>query len=176
MKTNSDIPWWQHDQAPEQFVYSTGLAPAVEESPLPYWALIAFTFILLMAPQAYYPFLAPLRIALLTAAVAVITHVGCRLTTGRPLLDPSPGLWLVFWLLGWVLLTVPISFWPGGSVAFILDLYIKTIIVFVLLANVVNTVDRLRGICWAEPIPSPPPAAANFRLNRWTDSTTSRSA
>src|SRR5690606_30866969 len=45
--------------------------------------------------------------------------------------------------------TVPVSYWPGGSVGVLTDQYIKTVIVFVLLTNVIDNRHRLINICWA---------------------------
>lgn len=113
-----------------------------------FWALIAFTFILLLAPQARYPVLAPLRIALLAAAAAVLTYVFGRLARNQPLIEMNRGLWLVTLLVGWAIVTIPFSYWPGGSVSFLTSTYFKTLIVFVLLTQVINTLPRLHKISW----------------------------
>lgn len=148
MKPDLEPAWWQHDntehltRAPGSGVQSIAL-----EGRLSFHALFIFTVILLLAPQAYYPFLAPFRIALLAAAIATIAHVGSQLSNGRPVIHFSPGIWLIFWLLLWVMFTIPFSIWPGGSVNLILNLFSKTLIVFVLLASVINTLPKLRAIC-----------------------------
>ena len=43
-------------------------------------------------------------------------------------------------------MTLPLSYWPGGSVATLTDIYIKAVIVFWLLANVITTERRLQLI------------------------------
>jgi O-antigen ligase len=52
------------------------------------------------------------------------------------------------WLLGWIILTLPFSYWPGGSISYLLEVYLKTLVVFWLLAHVVNDATRLRRIAW----------------------------
>lgn len=111
-------------------------------------ALTAFTFILLIAPQQIFPVLAPLRIALLAAALAVALHIFDRLSRSQPIMHFSRETWIVVCLAGWAVATVPLSYWPGGSVSFLLEVYFKTIIVFWLVCNVVNTLSRLQWIAW----------------------------
>lgn len=142
--------WWRgsapDNTGPDQ---TPVLVESANESNLPFCALLLFTFVLFLAPQQMFPVLAPLRLAMLSIALAVTTLVGSRLARGQPILRYPPGVVIVLTLAGWAVLTIPMSMWPGGSVAFLLDMYFKTVIVFVLLSNVVNTAARLRGICMA---------------------------
>lgn len=143
------LPWWRAPAAGGVDLPSV----AAEAAPgfgsrLSYRALVVFTCILLLAPQQWFPVLAPLRIALLAAVVGVLAHVGGRLASRQRVLRFDPPLLTAALLAGWAVLTVPFSLWPGGSVAYLLDLFFKTLIVFALLANVINNLDRLRGICW----------------------------
>jgi probable O-glycosylation ligase (exosortase A-associated) len=110
---------------------------------------MAFTFVLLLAPQARFPALAPLRIALMTALFASATHLASRYLRGRPVVRFTPEMRICACLVLWAILTLPFSYWPGGSVAFLLDLYFKTLIAFWLLGSIVTTMPRLRRLCWA---------------------------
>lgn len=116
---------------------------------LPFQALLAFTFILLLAPQERFLFLAPLRLALLSAVLAAAAHMLIRLTKGQPLIEINRAIIVVGCLTAWAILTVPFSYWPGGSIATMLDLLFKSLIVFALLGNVINTLNKLRWISWA---------------------------
>ncbi|MEY4641902.1 MAG: hypothetical protein RLZZ227_1896 [Pseudomonadota bacterium] len=119
------------------------------DAELPFQALLAFTFILLLAPQVWFPFLAPLRIAFLAAILAMLSHAFSRLSTNRPLLEFTPPLVPVVLLTMWAVGTVPFSYWPGGSVEYLMNLYFKTLIVFFLLTQVINSLRRLQTICWS---------------------------
>lgn len=120
-----------------------------DDSNLPFQALLLFTFILLLAPQQIFPVLAPLRIAMLSIVLVASVHLGSRLSRGLPVLNLTPGVIIALALTSWAVATIPMSVWPGGSLAFLMDKYFKTIIVFLLLASVVNTAKKLTGICWA---------------------------
>ena len=127
-------------------------APAAVAAPhgaAPFWALMAFTTILLLAPQTFFPALAPLRIALLAAAAAGLAFVFERAAQRLPLVELTRETVIVLLLLGWSAATLPLSYWPGGSVAFLLNTYLKTLIVFWLLSHCVDTVPRLQAVAWA---------------------------
>ena len=118
-------------------------------SRLAFRALLAFTFILVLAPQSFVPALQPFRIALVAAAVGITAQLVERLAHGRPVTVMGREMVLVAVLLAWSVVTVPWSLWPGGSVSFLLDAYFKTVAIFWLLANTVDTVDRLRTLAWS---------------------------
>src|SRR5437667_3432002 len=142
--------WWRPQTAVES-AHPASRLPVAEsptDSPVPFWTLMGFTFILLLAPQQMIPALAPYRIALLTAVVAVITHVYDRLRRGQPIVRLTREMWIAVCLLGWAFLTVPFSYWPGGSLSYLLEIYLKTVVVFWLLSKVVTTPTRLRQVAW----------------------------
>src|SRR5499433_3812353 len=105
--------------------------------------------ILLVAPQAFFPVLAPLRLALLAAGVAMTAHVVTSLTTGRPILIMTREMKISLCLLGWAIVTIPLSLLPGGSVDTLTDLFLKSLVLFWLIANTVITVSRFRQFAWA---------------------------
>jgi probable O-glycosylation ligase (exosortase A-associated) len=146
------IPWWREPAA-------SGAEPAPGDrarlriephqgSGFSFWALMGFTFILLLAPQERFPVLAPLRIAMLAALLAIAAHVFSRLSRGLPIIAFTAPTKIVLCLVGWALITVPFSYWPGGSVSFLLENFSKTVIVFILLANVVDSRGKLQQISW----------------------------
>lgn len=150
MVDDGKLKWWQPSTVLRSYesVASTGANVTVPVSALSFWALMAFTFILLISPQSSIPALAPFRIALLAAVLAVVTYVFDRFVRRQPIVQVTRELWIVILLVGWVILTIPLSHWPGGSVAYLTETYLKTLIVFWLLSHVVNTLPRLRHIAW----------------------------
>jgi len=143
--------WWRPDRLDEGRYPLEGIVAAGAEgdSAFPFWSLMAFTFILLLAPQAFFPVLAPLRIALLATAVAVTTYLMDRFIHQQPIVRFSREMWIIVCLVSWAVLTLPFSYWPGGSLSFLLDLYLKTVVIFWLLSHTVRTPARLRQVAWA---------------------------
>jgi O-antigen ligase len=146
------VEWWRAQLVPAgaalpQSESRSGTGEAAG-SPVPFWALMAFTFVLLLAPQTFVPSLVPLRIGLLTAAVAITTYLVDRFICRKSIMKITPEVVATAALAAWALLTVPLSYWPGGSLAFLLDVYFKTLAIFWLLGNVVSTRARLRMMAW----------------------------
>jgi putative inorganic carbon (hco3(-)) transporter len=118
-------------------------------SRLAFRALLAFTFILVLAPQSFIPALQVFRIALLAAAVGIAAQLVHRVVHGGPVTVLGREMALVAGLVAWSVVTIPWSFWPGGSVSFLLNVYLKTVAIFWLLANTVDSVDRLQTLAWS---------------------------
>src|SRR5262245_45250231 len=105
---NDSARWWARDDEAEA---SVATAPSVSHasSPVAFWALIAFTVILTVAPQAYFPILMSLRIALVTAAVGIGAHLRERIADGRPPVELSPDVRSALGLALWSLISVPFA-------------------------------------------------------------------
>src|SRR2546422_4654206 len=162
MNRSASAEWWRPEVAVgcgNRGGALTAAEPQVSDSAVPFWALSACTFVLLLAPQRWIPGIASLHIALLTAAVAVITHVYDRLSRHQPIVHLTRQLWITLCLVGWAILTVPMSLRPGGSLSFLFEVYLKTLVVFWLLSNVVNTLTRLRQVVWVLTLMTVPMAA-----------------
>jgi O-antigen ligase/polysaccharide polymerase Wzy-like membrane protein len=123
--------------------------PDAGTSGVAYTAFVAFTFALLLAPQNLFPFLGSLRIVLLMGTLAIVAHVRDRWELGLPLARPSRETRVAAALLVWALVGWPFSLWPGGTLALFLDMYLKALIVFWLMSNLVDTLPRLRGMAWS---------------------------
>jgi probable O-glycosylation ligase (exosortase A-associated) len=136
---------------------------AAAGSGVPFLALMAFTFVLLLAPQTFIPALAPLRLGLLTAAVAITTHLLDRFYHRQPIMRMSPEMAVTAGLAAWAVLTIPLSYWPGGSLSFLTENYSKTLAIFWLLANVVTSGRRLVHAAWALSLMAAPLAAFGVR-------------
>src|SRR5262245_38885072 len=138
------VEWWrapaEHPDSPLPEARE-GHGALAAWSRVPFPALMVLTFILVLAPQTFIPALAPLRIALLAAALAVTAYLVDRLLSARPLVRARPGILTTACLAIWAVLTVPFSLWPGGSVSFLLNTYFKTLAIFWLLTHVVDTRD-----------------------------------
>ncbi len=111
---------------------------------LPFRCLVFFTFVLFVSPQSMVPALEPLRLAKVSAGLAIAAYVIDRLSQGRSLTVRAPAVTLVLAFLAMAVLSVPFSRWPGGSVELLLNEFSKSVAIFFLLANTVTTVARMR--------------------------------
>ena len=124
---------------------------------------MCFTLVLLLAPQAIFPALEPLHLALVAATVAIGGHLWDRMRHGEPLLTPSREVWLALALLAWSLFTAPLSYWPGGSIALLFGEFIKSVAIFWLLSEVVDTRSKLQKLAAALTALAVPLAATAVR-------------
>jgi putative inorganic carbon (hco3(-)) transporter len=114
------------------------------EPTVAFWGLMVFTFVLFVAPQNYVPGLAALGPAQLAVVVALIAYLANRAQTGQRFTVMTPPLRWSLALLGAAVLSLPTSFWPGGSVTVMVDLLGKSLVIFFLIANVVRSESRAR--------------------------------
>lgn len=144
-------PWWRPEPASAtENLHPVGAEAAVSsETSGPFVALLIFTFVMLISPQSFFPALGKLRPAWLAAAAAVGLLIFDRVPKGKPLLAPGRETLAVVGLLGWAVVTLPFSYWPGGSFATIVEMYSKTLVIFWLLGLTVNSVQRLSTVAWA---------------------------
>ena len=139
--------WWR----PER--HAAAAAPATvlpaRHGRVAFNALVAFTGILLLAPQTVIPALKTLRIALAAGGLAIGAHALDATLRRRPVLPACPEVVTALALLAWAVLTLPFSYWPGGSVALLSDQYLKALVFFWLIAALVTSRARVRLFGWA---------------------------
>jgi probable O-glycosylation ligase (exosortase A-associated) len=148
VNSGSATEWWRPQPAADSISHRRSAASGAHSS-APFWALMGFTFVMLIAPQTFFPVLQPLRLALLMAVIAAATYLWDCVMHRRALSISSREIWLAVALGAWALLTIPFSYSPAGSLSLFLDLYAKSLMVFWLLTNVVSSVKRLSRVFWA---------------------------
>src|SRR5262245_47150754 len=163
MNASQSLDWWR----PEGVAVAPADADATVDAEgragtVAFRGLLAFTFVLVIAPQEIIPALGALRPALLAALIAIAAHLRDRGAAARSA-GYSRELVIAGILLGWSVVTIPLSMWPGGSVTLLSDLFIKALIAFWLVSVVVDRVERLRSLFWALAVMSVPLAVTGLR-------------
>jgi putative inorganic carbon (HCO3(-)) transporter len=132
--------WWR----PE----SRAASEPAREGRVAFGALATFTAILLLSPQTWVPVLGSLRIAFVAAGIAILAHLLDRAVRRQAIDSAHPEMIVAMLLVGWSVVTLPFSYWPGGSVAELTDHFLKAVIFFWLIATIVTTRARLRSLIW----------------------------
>jgi O-antigen ligase len=146
--------------------------PQRGRSLVPFAAVVCFTVVLLLAPQVAFPALDPLHLAAVSAMVAIGAHLWDRKRHGEPVFVGSRESRLAFALVGWSLLTAPISYWPGGSIALLFGFYLKSVVIFWLLSEVIDTrakLQRLAAALTALAVPLAATAVRNYLSGAFID-------
>src|SRR5262245_28907099 len=120
-------------------------APAERpETRIAFWCLLAFTFMLFVAPQTFVPGLEQLSLAKVSMVLAIATAAAGRLSAGLPVVVwlAESKLLLGLWL--WAGLSIVWSMWPGGSFEMLTDQFGKSVVLFFVITSVVDSARRLR--------------------------------
>jgi O-antigen ligase len=158
------VEWWRREPA------APDAAPAVRAGQEPkggnaaFWALVAFTAVLMLVPQQYFPFLNVIRINLLIGTFAIAAHVFAP-PVSTVLRFPTE-LKLAVALVVCAAISIPSSYWRSASVDAFSD-FVRVVAVFWLLGQDVCSQRRLRIMFWTLTLVCVPVAAAavnNYRL------------
>ena len=154
--TARTVAWWRPQPVESGFSRMTSSSnnlanpanPGSTANTVAFRALVAFTAILLLSPQAWFPVLGQLRIAFVAAAIAIGAHLMDRMVR-RESAPPFNGeIGVALLLVGWAVITVPVSYWAGGSVEVLTSQYIKAVVFFWLVATLATTERRLKTVAW----------------------------
>jgi putative inorganic carbon (HCO3(-)) transporter len=115
------------------------------------WAflfMIAFTALVFLRPQDTIPPLEYLHLAELCAIGGLAALVSGRLGRNQPVTRMTPELVGVIALGGLILATAPFSIWFGGAIGVFNEIYVKIILIFLLMVNVLTSLRRIERLRW----------------------------
>src|SRR5262245_2553239 len=113
-----------------------------------YLWMLAFTTLLFFRPQDHLRALESLHLAELTAIAGLAAMAVRRLRIGQTITKITPEVIGVVMLGAIIVLTIPFSIWPGGSLKVFSDIYVKIILIFALMISTITTPRRLRQMTW----------------------------
>lgn len=113
-----------------------------------YLWMLAFTALLFFRPQDQIPGLEALHLAELTAIGGLAAMAVRRLSAGQTIAHINGEVIGVLALGGVLVLTIPFSFWPGGSLKLFSDVYVKIILIFALMVSTITSPRRVRQMTW----------------------------
>ncbi|MEK6283776.1 MAG: hypothetical protein AABN95_25755, partial [Acidobacteriota bacterium] len=113
---------------------------------LSYLGLLLFTIILYFRPQEYYPSLAAVPIAFLAAVITLLAFVPTQFALEGNLTSRPREVNLILLLSVTALLSVPLAISRDDALKTLWDPFLKAVIVFIVIVNVVRTERRLKGM------------------------------
>lgn len=113
-----------------------------------YLWMVAFTILLFFRPQDHVRALGVLHLAELTAIGGLAAMAVRRLNAGQTVAKINAEVVGVMALGVIILLTIPFSAWPGGSLKVFSDMYVKIILIFTLMISTITTPKRVRQMTW----------------------------
>ena len=160
MATHAISTVWPRPGDAARGLTRVGSAPVA--SRLGFRALLALVIVVLFAPQAWIPALAPLRPALLAVLVGLTAVVVERLKHGQRIIPAGREMALVAALAAWSVVTIPFSDWPGGSASVFVGSVANSFVVFWLITQTATTARRQWQLTWLLAILTVPPAEAGI--------------
>jgi putative inorganic carbon (hco3(-)) transporter len=113
-----------------------------------YFWMIAFTALLFFRPQDHFRPIGALHLAELSAIAGLAAMAVRRLSAGETIAKINSEVIAIIALGGVIVMTIPFSFWPGGSLAMFSDIYVKIILIFALMISTLTSPRRLRQMTW----------------------------
>ena len=157
--------WWRPAATPSSVATPRRVrrSPTSTANTVAFRALVAFTAILLLSPQAWFPVLGSLRIAFLAAGTAIVAYALDRLVRHgeNPRFNAEVGIAVM--LVAWAVITLPVSYWITGSVDVLTNQYVKAVAFFWLVGALTTTEKRLRTLAWTLVLCAIPLAATGVR-------------
>ncbi len=131
---------WQQNFVPPQF--------REQSAKLTFFFLWLLTVAVFARPQDIFPSLAPLHLTFVFGVCAALTYLGALLS-GHTRLLWTRELKIILLLTGWYTAGVPFALWRGGSFQGLIDVWLKTVLIFFLLTQTLVTLERIRKLLWA---------------------------
>src|SRR5437899_939318 len=131
---------WQQNFVPPQF--------PEQGAKLTFFFLWLFTVAVFARPEDIFPSLAPLHLTFVFGVCAGLTYLGALLW-GHARLLWTRELTIVLLLTAWYIAGVPFALWRRGSLQGLIDVWSKTLLIFLLLTQALVTFDRIRKLLWA---------------------------
>src|SRR5438874_6809057 len=113
-----------------------------------YLWMLAFTALLFFRPQDQVPGVEALHLAEMTAIAGLAAMAVRRLSAGQTIVKINSEVVGVMALGGVILVTLPFSTWPSGSLKVFSDIYVKIILIFALMISTITSPRRIRQMTW----------------------------
>src|SRR5215470_5156348 len=108
--------------------------------------LYLFTLLLYARPNDLIPAMGTFPLAKIVAITAPLAYIYAQYRLGKPVINWTIEVKMVIVMLVLAVMLTPFAASPGDSVSTLNEVFIKTVIIFILIIGVVNTRERLRAM------------------------------
>src|SRR6266508_3055923 len=108
--------------------------------------LYLFTLLLYARPNDLIPAMGTFPLAKIVAIIAPFAYIYVQYRLGKPIIKWTIEVKMVIVMLLLAVMFTPFAASPGDSAATLTEVFIKTVIIFILIIGVVNTRERLRAM------------------------------
>jgi O-antigen ligase len=127
--------------------YFDGTTSRTANLKLAYAGLFIFTLLLYARPQEMFPeTLGNVPLVKIVAAATLVSYIVAKLVAGERLTIWTIEIKMVLVIVFLGILFTPIAASPDDSLTILLDTYLKVVVIFILMINLLNTAKRLRSL------------------------------
>ena len=112
----------------------------------PFGLLYFFTLLLYTRPNDLFPAMGTFPLAKIVAIIAPLAYIYAQYRLGKPVIKWTIEVKMVILMLLLAVMFTPFAASPGDSFTALNEVFVKTVIVFILIIGVVNTRERLLAI------------------------------
>ncbi len=117
-------------------------------SGLAYFFLSAYLWLIFLRPFDYIPSLQVFHLPLLMGGLCFVVFILTRLGTGKPLIPRTPVMKMLIVFSVWMLITIPFAFWVSNSLRAYWNDWVKDVVLFIMLGNVMMAAKQVRRAVW----------------------------
>lgn len=126
---------------------ASGAKDTGEQGAIPYYFVLLFSFYLLARPEDFFRSLRNIKFALILGSAAIFTWA-LGVFSGQIKFRKSRELNLMMGLTVWFILGLPFSFWPSRAIHHLTNEWVKIVMIFVVLTQLITSTRRLRHLLW----------------------------
>jgi O-antigen ligase len=118
------------------------------DSSLAYRWLLFYLMMLFLRPYDLIPALKVLHLPMVSGGLCFVIYIWSSYSTGRTVFPLTPTTKMLAVMTGWAMLTIPFSFWISGSFTAFWNDWVKMVVLFLMLGNVLQSARNVQGALW----------------------------
>jgi O-antigen ligase len=113
---------------------------------LGFGCLYLFTLLLYVRPNDLIPVMGAFPLAKIVAIISPLAYIYAQYRLGKPIINWTNEVKMVMVMLFLAILFTPVAVSPSDSITVLSEIFIKTVIIFILIIGLVNTRERLQAM------------------------------
>jgi hypothetical protein len=113
-----------------------------------YLLLLFYLMMLFLRPYDLIPSLKVLHLPMVSGGLCFAVYIWSCYSTGRTVFPPTPIAKMLAVMTVWAMLTIPFAFWISGSFTAFWNDWLKMVVLFLMLGNVLRSARNVQGAMW----------------------------
>ena len=136
------------DQLAHSTVDGETSSQSSQKRSLSYLLLLFYLAMLFLRPYDLIPALKILHLPMVSGGLCFAVYIWSRYSGGQKIFPVTPLTRMLLLMTVWAIITMPFSFWIGGSLKSFWNDWLKMCILFLMLGNVLQSAKNVQGALW----------------------------